>query len=199
MANTNAFPFDAIQQSDGSYDREFTSNDFASYFNKILTNGVFASVGNSLRVDADNNSMFVTIKDGAVFINGRVREWTFDEQIRVTNSNDTFDRIDAVVARLDLINRQITLAIVEGSASAVPTAPAITQTDDLYELCLAEIYVGSGVTLISQANVTDKRDSSLCGYVSSLVSEDVAEVLDKFLNATNESDIEEALDGILGV
>ena len=198
MANTNAFPFDAVL-SDGVYDREFTSDDFASYFRKIMSNGVFVGVGNALEVIADNNSMFLTVKDGATFINGRVREWTAEQEIRLANSDASFNRIDAVVVRLDLINRNITLEVLQGSPSAVPTAPTLTQTEDVFELCLAEVSVKTGVIALTSADITDKRGTSLCGYVSSMVGEDVADALGAFLYGTSEDEIESMLDDILGV
>jgi archaellum component FlaF (FlaF/FlaG flagellin family) len=41
----------------------------------------------------------------------------------------------------------------------------------IIELCLAYIYVGAGVTTITQANITDMRPSNLCGWVTGLIEQ----------------------------
>lgn len=174
MANEYGFPFDAIRIGD-VYDREYTSDDFASYFGKLIGNGIYAQVGNCLEVISETNDMNLTIRRGACFINGRAREWIEDQTLRLSNSHGSYDRIDYIVARLSMIERKITLEVVEGVASANPIAPNLTQTEDIYELLLAEVSVKTGVTAISQTNITDKRSTSLCGFVSGLINQIDAE------------------------
>ena len=43
---------------------------------------------------------------------------------------------------------------------------------DVYELALADIYVGAGVTAITQSKITDQRlNTSLCGVVAAVVQQ----------------------------
>ena len=44
--------YDAVLQDDGTYDRAYTSADWAKYFENIFRNGVMMSVGEALRVTA---------------------------------------------------------------------------------------------------------------------------------------------------
>ena len=56
------------------------------------------------------------------------------------------------------------------SYSASPTAPAVERDADIYELAIADVYVGAGVTAITGSSITDKRlDSTVCGVVAGLV------------------------------
>ena len=74
-------------------------------------------------------------------------------------------RIDRVVLRYDAAARQTRLQVLEGTPdSASPTAPAITRTALVYDLCLAEITRPAGSTAITAANLTDTRaDEDGCG------------------------------------
>ena len=174
MKNLNAFPFDAVQ-TNGVYDREYTSDDFASYFGKFIGNGIYAKNGNCLEVIADNNSMYVTIKDGAVFINGRAKDWEKSQQIRLANADGLYGRYDLIVARLNIITRDITIEVITGTPAESPSAPNVTRTDDVFDLLLAQIHVKSGVTNVGQSDVVDKRSTSLCGFVTGLIDQIDAE------------------------
>ena len=174
MPNLNAFPFDAVQ-TNGVYDREYTSDDFASYFGKFIGNGIYAKNGDCLEVVADNNSMYLTVKNGAVFINGRAKDWESTQQIRLSNADGLYNRYDAVVARLNIVERDITIKVIEGTPASSPTAPNIVRNDDVYDLLLAQVLVRTGVSTIGQSDVVDKRSTSLCGFVTGLIDQIDAE------------------------
>ena len=56
--------------------------------------------------------------------------------------------------------------MLQGTASSTPTAPAISRTELIYDLCLAEITRPAGSTSISTGQITDTRlDEALCGIV----------------------------------
>ena len=46
------FPFDAVVDSDGNYDRTYTSEQFALYFSKLFSNGVYGADSTGLQVTA---------------------------------------------------------------------------------------------------------------------------------------------------
>ena len=54
--------------------------------------------------------------------------------------------MDRVVVRWDLPQRDMYIAVLKGTPSAKPTATAITRTrtTEIWELALADIYVGKG-------------------------------------------------------
>lgn len=76
-------------------------------------------------------------------------------------------RIDRVVLRYDAAARKSYLLVLEGTPASTPTAPAISRTSLLYDLCLAQITRPAGSTAITAGNITDTRlDESLCGVMS---------------------------------
>lgn len=80
-------------------------------------------------------------------------------------------RIDRVVLRYDAAARKSYLLVLEGTPASTPTAPAISRTNLLYDLCLAQITRPAGSTAITAGNITDTRlDESLCGVMSDSVT-----------------------------
>ena len=55
------FPFDAVVDSDGNYDRTYTSEQFALYFSKLFSNGVYGADSTGLQVTALNGNMYITV------------------------------------------------------------------------------------------------------------------------------------------
>lgn len=87
--------------------------------------------------------------------------------LALTAADPVRTRIDRVVLRYDAAARQTRLQVLEGTPdSASPTAPAITRTALVYDLCLAEITRPAGSTAITAANLTDTRaDETVCGVM----------------------------------
>lgn len=87
--------------------------------------------------------------------------------LTLTAADPVRTRIDRVVLRYDAAARQTRLQVLEGAPdSASPTAPAITRTALVYDLCLAEITRPAGSTAITAANLTDTRaDEDICGVM----------------------------------
>lgn len=87
--------------------------------------------------------------------------------LTLTAADPVRTRIDRVVLRYDAAARQTRLQVLEGTPdSASPTAPAITRTALVYDLCLAEITRPAGSTAITTANLTDTRaDEDVCGVM----------------------------------
>lgn len=87
--------------------------------------------------------------------------------LTLTAADPVRTRIDRVVLRYDAAARQTRLQVLEGTPdSAGPTAPAITRTALVYDLCLAEITRPAGSTAITAANLTDTRaDEDICGVM----------------------------------
>lgn len=87
--------------------------------------------------------------------------------LTLTAADPVRTRIDRVVLRYDAAARQTRLQVLEGTPdSASPTAPAITRTALVYDLCLAEITRPANSTAITAANLTDTRaDEDVCGVM----------------------------------
>lgn len=170
MAEKYSF-FNAVMDTDGNYDREYLAEDFAAYFASFIGNGIYANPSSSLKVTAAGG-FNVSVAAGKAWINGYFYEntsaKTFSVDVENTNGQS---RIDSIVLRLDLVNRRITTELKKGTVATSPTAPTLTRSTNIYELCLADIKVVGGNTEILQANITDRRYSSKCGVVSGVVDQ----------------------------
>lgn len=75
-------------------------------------------------------------------------------------------RIDRIVLRYDAAARKSSLLVLQGTPDTQPTAPDISRTALLYDLCLAQITRPAGSTTIVAGNITDTRlDPTLCGVM----------------------------------
>lgn len=152
---------------------EYNQSHMAEVFQRILSDGVFENVLNELAVtETDPMSLGVKVNTGWAFIQG----FWYHNDSALTKTLGAADpdhaRIDRIVLRLDTTEEfEITVEVLEGTPSADPSAPALTQTDSIYEIELAQVEVGATVTSINNANITDGRD-----YVTSSV-DDIATII----------------------
>lgn len=154
-----------------SHDRTYKAEDWAEYFASFIGNGVFPVPSTGLQVVA-NDGMKLNVKTGKAWINGYFYFNTGDLAVELDTADGQLNRIDRVVVRWDLTNRVMSVKVKSSSFSASPTAPALQRDADVYELALADIYVGAGVTAITQSKITDQRlNTSLCGVVAAVVQQ----------------------------
>lgn len=162
----NSMPFNSINA-----DRPYKAEDWAWYFGTFIGNGVFPKPETGLQVVA-NEGMKITVNEGKAFINGYAFKNPSNYEITLDTADGALARIDRVVVRWDLVNRDMYIEVLKGTVSASPVAQAITRDTETYDLVLADIYVGKGVTSIAQANITDQRfNTSICGIVKGTVEE----------------------------
>lgn len=150
-------------------DRTYNADSFELWLKKFFTSGVF---NGELQVTA-YSGVTVAVSGGYANVDGKVMFAPQQAEITLDAPNSTYPRIDTIVIRRDNTERQITIEKVTGAysgSSPVPTAPV--RTGGIYELVLAQIYVGAGASIITQADITDTRmDSDICGYVTGTVEE----------------------------
>lgn len=166
-----------------SHDRTYRAEDWAEYFASFIGNGVFPVPSTGLQVVIDNG-MNLLLKAGKAWINGYFYNNTSDLTITIGTADGQLNRIDRIVVRWDLTNRIISAEVKSSAYSASPTAPALQRDADIYELALADVYVGAGVTAITQSNITDQRlNTSLCGIVAAVVDQIDTEAFNAQLQA----------------
>ena len=152
-------------------DRKYSAEDWADYFGAIIGNGVFPQPSDGLLVEK-YSGMRVRVLPGKAWVNGYFYTATTMAPLTLSAADGSQDRIDRVVLRWDRVNREIKLAVKAGTPASTPMGADLQRDADIYELCLAEVYVTAGVTKIDQASITDKRlDSDLCGLVACLVEQ----------------------------
>lgn len=162
--------FNAVKDGD-TYDRIYNAEDVTSYLDLLVSNGVFPNPSTNLQVRA-STGMNVIVGAGSGWINGHKMINTADMSVSIAASDVQLNRIDAVVFYVDFTERAMGIAVKTGTPAATPAAPALVQTNQRFELCLAQISVKKQITAITNSMITDTRsNTSLCGWVTGLIRE----------------------------
>lgn len=165
--------FNAQMDASGEYDREYLAEDFASYFSKFISNGVFPNPSTGLQViAADIPNMTVTLSVGYGYINGYKYENTTPLTFSIGVADGVLNRKDAIFIRYSKLGRAIKAYKIAGTPGASAVAPSVVRTEDYYDLCVAIISVNAGITAIPQSLIEDTRlNTSFCGIVTGLVEQ----------------------------
>lgn len=178
-------------------DRKYKAEEWAEYFASFIGNGVFPEPSTNLMVEANNN-MTVKVKAGKAWINGYFYFNTDDLVLQHDNADGVLKRIDRIVIRWSLTNRNIEAAVKKGTFASSPVAPALQRDADIYELALADVLINNGAIEVTQGNITDQRqNSSLCGIVAGTVDQiDVSGLFAQYNQVFNDwfSGLEDILD-----
>ena len=170
MAITYGF-FNAIKQSDGTYDRVYNADQMSTYFEGLVSDGVYESVDDAMQVLA-GTGMQVQVGAGRAIIDSKWLKNTAAYQLTINAAHVTLNRYTAIVIRLDLSARTISIVTKDGENATAPIKPTMTNSETVKEMCLAYVYVGRGVTTITQANIEDSRpDNNVCGWVTGIVQQ----------------------------
>lgn len=186
MAETSGFFNAEMIEDDGSttYDRIYYADQFAYYFSKFISNGVYINPATQLKVTS-KGELKLNVAVGDAFINGYWYKNDENFELQLAQANGSLPRIDRIVLRWDSLTRYINLAILQGNPAATPSAKNLTRNADTWELGLADVYIERGVLSISDANITDLRpDRTYCGYVAGVVNQiDTTNLFAQFTDA----------------
>jgi hypothetical protein len=183
MAITYGF-FNAVKQSDGTYDRTYNSDQISSMFEGLVSDGVYASVGDALIVKA-KSGMTVEVGTGRIVVDSKWLKNDAKYDITLAASHLTLNRYSAIVVRLDKSSRTISIVEKAGTPATSPALPTMENSQTIKELCLAYVYIAAGATSVAQLNITDTRpDSDICGWVTGLIKQvDTSELFLQYQNA----------------
>lgn len=170
------------------YDNEYDATDLTEYLKRFFTDGVFMEPSTALQILAASTELAVDMQVGAALINGCTIETDAAVRFSLASAHATLPRIDRIVVRWNISERKMEFALKAGTAAATPQAPALTRTEYVHELSLARIYVGAGVSALSQVNITDERlDSAVCGAVVAAVQHlDTASLFNQYQAALDD-------------
>ena len=147
---------------------DFDAADVAAYL-AGLTSGVFSSAEDFPVTAA--GGLKVTVGAGRGWVHpSRFTGYSITKResdtLTLPLADPSLPRIDRIVMRYDAGARAASLQVLQGTASSTPTAPAISRTELIYDLCLAEITRPAGSTSITTGQIADTRlDEALCGIV----------------------------------
>ena len=165
--------FNAQIDASGEYDRSYLAEDFASYFSRFISNGVFPNPSTGLQVLASEPAdMSVTLSVGYAYINGYKYENTSPLKFNIDVADGVLNRKDAIFIRFNKLGRAINAYKAKGNPGSSAVTPSVIRNEDYWDLCVGIINVNAGVTAISQSLIEDTRlNTSLCGIVTGLVEQ----------------------------
>ena len=145
-------------------DRKYLATDLSQAFDVGITTGLKADNADNFKI-VPNANMQVKMMPGGAMIFGHYLLDEEEEIINLDMADAELNRIDRIVLRYDKFERSIKSAVIKGTAALTPVAPAALRTNEQFDLVLADIYIGKAVTTITTANITDMRESDLCGFI----------------------------------
>lgn len=152
-------------------DRVYNAGQMSKIFQGIISDGVMTSVGNGLSVTNNAGSMNINVASGRAWFKNT---WTYNDATIVLTpdaAEPVLNRIDSVIVEVntDINSRVNTIKILKGTPASSPVAPTLTNTATLGQYPLADIYIGAGVTAITQVNITNRIGTTDCPLASALV------------------------------
>lgn len=123
-----------------------------------LETGVISNYFNQLEVYADSTGMQAKVKSGAAWIKGHYFESDEEEILPINTADAVNPRIDRIILRLDWTNNRIELAVLQGVPAVSPIPPGRSQNSSRWEISLARVNVGAGVTTITASDIKEERN-----------------------------------------
>lgn len=153
-----AVNFDSYLPFDDGPGANTTETGWRAMMRRMTQTGVLRNVLSELRTFGDSTGMQVKTDTGQVMIAGHWGEIASQKTQAIATADATNPRRDLVVARCHFGNNEIELDVITGTpAAGTPTVPSLTQNTIMWEIPLAVVHVGAGVSTISAANCLDAR------------------------------------------
>lgn len=131
-----------------------TETQYSRILRETQDDGVAASQGSGLTPSIPGGNMRVNIADGTLWGAGRLIEVTGGAEF-VTLPTDAAARTYFIVGRWNMTANTVALGYVQGAAGGA--LPALTQTDVLYEVLIAQVAVTAGAAALTAGMLTDQR------------------------------------------
>lgn len=161
-----------------NHDRTYSTLQFSSIFDGIISDGIYATFLDALQVTAsDPTGLSVIVKPGRAWFN---HTWTLNDAsliLTVENPNVLLSRIDTVVLEVSsgINSRENRIYILAGTATQNPVPPTLSHgTNNVYQYPLANILVNNETIIqqnggIRQEDIIDRRGSSDTPFVSGII------------------------------
>lgn len=152
-------------------DRTYNADQISTYFEGLVSDGVYEHVGGALQVKAASEGMVVQVLSGRAIVNSKWLSNSATLILDITPAHIVLNRWTAVVLRLDIVNRLMTITTKDGEPATNPIQPSMQKDASMIELCLAYVFVRAGATSITQADIEDTRPTNLCGWITGLIDQ----------------------------
>ena len=150
-----SWPFDDV-----GGDRPLTTEQWSRGHTSLSGNGVVPGVGSELAVvETSPESLAVDVSLGRCWVEGRLYEVHSEPvEVALATADATNPRIDRIVVRRSMSNREVTVEALTGAPAVDPDPPALTQNAaGDWEEPLARVFVGANASDVSDSDITDER------------------------------------------
>ena len=141
--------------------------DWSRWARNLAQDGVVYGELDELAVEGFSGGMQVQVKAGTATMRGFYFHNSALLTMDIAPADASNGRIDALILRMDISAEAIEanqdpvqLKIITGMPSTEPLAPSLMASDTVFDVVLAEIFVGAGVVTINADDVEDKRPFS---------------------------------------
>ena len=147
-------------------DRKYDAEQMGRIFEGVITDGIFAKVGNKFEIKA-TGGRGVSVGTGRAWFNNT---WTNNDAIIpiiVPEAEMALDRVDRIVLEVNTSVgvRANSIKLVAGTPSSTPVGASLVKTATVNQYLLAEIYVKARSTTVTKANITNRIGTADAPYV----------------------------------
>lgn len=164
-------------------DRVYDADDMGNILDGIITDGVYATVGQCFEVSAAGASG-VTVGSGRAWFRGK---WIYNDTSlalpigttvpstseaqlwdELPAAHPTLARYDAVIINVNTAQavRAVQIKVKSGIASSSPVHPGMANSDTLLQKAIAFIYRPADSTTVTEANVTNVVGTTSTPYAA---------------------------------
>lgn len=144
-------------------DRKYLASDISEALDIATTTGIKQEEG--VFEVTPYEDMTVKINPGSALVFGCFYSNDEDELIKLDMADGELNRIDRIVIRYDRFDRSVDTVVLKGANALNPTPPTPLRNENQFDLVLADIYIRKATTEILASDITDMRESELCGYI----------------------------------
>lgn len=154
-----------------SGDRLYNADDVNSFLEGLVSDGIYANV-DDMFVVTSGTGMSVKVAAGKASIAHHWFKSDAIETLEIGSAHAVLQRYDVVAIRLNYSTREIGFTVIQGTPATSPQVPTIRRDSEFFDLALAYVLVGAGVTTISQSVITDVRlNAAVCGIVTGIIDQ----------------------------
>jgi hypothetical protein len=159
-----------------NHDRVYDAIQLSQIFDGIITDGVYASIGDHFAVTATSEKNKVIVGSGRAWFR---HTWNYnDTELAITGSDAELvanvNRYDAIVLDINsnISARRNQILWVKGipENNSNPARPVLASTSDHLQIPLCYIYRPGGNNMISQSNIQNMVGTEACPFVTGVES-----------------------------
>ncbi len=162
-----SFSYGFYNSSNG--DRKYDALEVSEIFDGLITDGVYATIGDRLHVRASGNNNQVMIGSGRAWFNHTWNNNDSDLIVNLPAAHVLYPRYDAVVIRVDSSTRTNGITYISGTAASSPTKPSMTHTTNVNTYPLCYIYRRANNNSITDSDIENAIGTDDCPYSAGLL------------------------------